>query len=189
MSAKIHPSYTAMSNQGYCCVPACIQMVFRRRDFPCLNQEEIGIDLGLRVPKEEAKYFKNVPTGRQPSAGWGTQINLKKYDLNNFFKKRKIPLASIYHALDDLDNVPEFIADNITQGNDIMTCFRYGALYNEDIPYGHAALIEEIDGNNLALVDPGSSPKRKRVSIEDLVKAIEVHRNRDVLLGGFWLIS
>lgn len=189
MKTKIHPSYIAMTQQLYCCVPACVQMVLYRRDLPLLEQEDIGVDLGLRIPPEEVNNFRNVPTGRRPPGGWGTRINVKKYSLNTFFKKRNLPLSNTYYSLDDILDVPEFIGDNLSQNNDILICFRYDALYHVDIPYGHASLIEEIDNSTVTLVDPRQGPKRKKVSVDDLIKSIEKHHKGDMQLGGFWLIE
>jgi len=186
MKVKIRPPYIAMTQQRYCCIPTCIQMILERRGYKLLEQEVIGIDLGLVVAPEHVHEFANVSTEEKSPAGWGTRINLEKYSLNSFFKKRNIALTSTYYTLDDIDNPLKFIGMNLTEGNDILTIFRYNTLYNEGNPYGHGSLIEEIHGTNVTLVDPSRGLKRKRVLVDDLVKAIEVHRKGDIWLGGFW---
>ncbi len=88
--------YIPLTQQPFCCVSTCIQMILLRRGLPLYSQEEIGYELGLVVPKEYANLFQKVRTGKKPSAGWGTQINKPNYSLNNFFLKYKIPLKKEY---------------------------------------------------------------------------------------------
>ena len=189
MKAKIHPEYIAMTQQPYCCLPTCVQMILYRRGLQLLEQEIIGIDLGLKIPKEELHNFENVSIGKRPPAGWGTRINVKKYNLNGFFKKRGYPLESAYFSVEDIKSVPRFIANNLKQGNDILICFQYGRLYNVDIKDGHASLIEEIDDKKIILVDPQANKKRRIVNFDDLIESIVLHKRRNVKLGGFWVIS
>lgn len=177
MKAKISPGYKIIDQKPYCCVPACIQMILYRRNLDVIEQEDIGIDLGLVVPKEEKYNFKNVPAGRIPKEGYGTRINIKKYSLNEFFKKRNLPLVSMYSAVNDIENVPEYIGQNISLGNDLLVCFRSS---NNS---GHASLIEEIDDDIVTLVDP--EPKIKKVSSSNLIKSVKEHNQ----FGGFWLIE
>lgn len=188
MKAKIKPAYVAVKQEPYCCVPACIQMILDRRDLASISQEEIGNGLGLVIPEEDFYYFKNAATGRKPVYGWGTRINLKKYDLNIFFKKRKIPLESVRYSLETIADVPEFIAHNLEDGNDILTCYRFGSLYNKDNDNGHASLIEELNDSDIKVVDPRYA-KRKTVYLDNLIKAIAEHRSRNSAFGGFWVIQ
>jgi hypothetical protein len=189
MKAKISPAYTSIAQKPYCCVPTCVQMILDRRRLPFFEQEEIGIDLGLVIPPEEAHNFQNVQVGESPAAGWGTRINLKKYDLNKFFRKNNLQLTSTYFSLGDIENVPRYITTNLSEGNDILICFRYGVLYNEDVTAGHGSLIEEVNNSLITLVDPNPDPERKIVHIDDLIESIKVHKKGNTNLGGFWLIQ
>ncbi|MGM5488345.1 MAG: hypothetical protein ACQESG_05330 [Nanobdellota archaeon] len=179
--------YIAMTQQRYCCLPTCLQMILSRRGIPLLEQEEIGIDLGLIVPPEEAENFANVPKGEEPPAGWGTRINLERYSLNSFFRKRSIPLSSEFYEIKDLEDLRTFITHHLSQGNDRLTAFNYHALYGEPSA-GHASLIESIEGDTITLVDPQVGRKRKTVSSAKLRKATEVHYDGESPLGGSWVI-
>lgn len=192
MKAKLEPPYTTLTQQPFCCVPACIQMVLYRRGLSLLEQEEIGIDLGLTVPLENGGLFENVPTLTKPptdTGDWGTRINIKKYDLNSFFKKRGFHLRSTYVHQDKIKEVPFFIASNLEQRNDILTCFRYGTLYNENVPHGHGSLIEKINGTQITLVEPMADLKRKSVSVDKLIEAIIANQEKNHAYGGFWVIQ
>lgn len=61
--------YIPFTQQEYCCVPACIQMVMYKNSIPLVSQEDIGNALGLTVPEEDAYLFKSPQTGEKPRAG------------------------------------------------------------------------------------------------------------------------
>jgi len=186
---SIRPKYVLKRQKPYCCVPTCMQMILQRRRLSVLTQETIGIDLGLTVPAEAAHNFKNTPSGKQPPAGWGTRINLKKYSLNSFFKKRKIPLVCKYFRAERIKNVKKFITTNIKEGNDILICYAYGLLFSNRQQHGHANLIEGIHKDKITLVNP-KRDKSKRVTVprKQLVLAIVDHKKGKTPLGGFWVI-
>ena len=73
--------YVPITEQPYCCVPACIQMILLRRGIPLKSQEEIGYNLGLIVPQRYKNLFGKVRTGKRPKDGWGTQTGKLIYSL------------------------------------------------------------------------------------------------------------
>lgn len=93
--------YLPITEQPYCCVPACIQMILLRRNMRLISQEEIGYDLGLIVPQKYKSLFKKVQMGKKPKAGWGTQTGKPVYSINNFFRKNKINLKKNVSSLLD----------------------------------------------------------------------------------------
>ena len=84
--------YVPLTQQNWCCVPTCIQMIMLKHEVPLLAAEFLGYHLGLIVPEQELKYFWNARTGKRPSSGWGTQIGNQKYEPNLVFEKLNIPL-------------------------------------------------------------------------------------------------
>ena len=177
--------YIPLTQQPYCCVPTCIQMILLRRNIPLLSQEEIGYHLGLIVPKKDKKLFQKVRTGKKPRAGWGTQINKKRYSINNFFKKNKINLKEKYLFIGEPEKIRKFLKENL-KNKDIIACFEYGKLYNTKSNSGHMSIVESIKGDYITLIEPGRNlPKHRKVSLEKLSKAIKSHQKKE---GGFWMI-
>ncbi|VVB59594.1 Uncharacterised protein [uncultured archaeon] len=180
-----NPSYKQIKQKPYCCVPACISMVLDRRGIRHGSQEEIGYELGLIVPKEDAHLFTKVRTGRKPIAGYGTQVQKKKYSINNYFQKNKIRLKETYYPVEDITDVEKFIIDNLKKGNDLLVCFDNKALYG-DGDFGHVSLIQGINNDIVMLVDPEDA-RSKDVGLSKLTNAMKAHgRKRS---GGFWIIS
>lgn len=179
--------YTPFVQQPYCCVPACLQMVLYRRGIPLLSQEEIGHELGLTVPKEYQKILPLARKGKKPSSGWGTQIQNPKYTLNNFFKKRNIPLKETYYPTLSKTKARTFIRVQIKKGNDILVCFNYNKLY-QDEGQGHVSVIEALNGDYITIVEPISRfPKFRKVEFDKLIESINFHGEKN--RGGFWVIS
>jgi len=177
--------YIPITQQSYCCVPACMQMVLLRRKIPLLSQEEIGWYLGLIVPRKDKWLFKKVRTGKKPRAGWGTQINKKQYSINNFLKKKKIKLREKEIFITEPEDIRKFLKKNL-KNKDIIACFEYGKLYNTKSKSGHVSIVEKIERNYITLIEPGADlPKYRKVSLRNLSKAIKSHEKRK---GGFWMI-
>lgn len=78
--------YIPLTQQPYCCVPACFQMIMYRHGIPLVPQEELAYELGLIVPEKDTYLFGKVRSGEKPSSGWGTQIQKDEYDPNKVFK-------------------------------------------------------------------------------------------------------
>lgn len=82
--------YTPLTQQKWCCVPTCIQMVMLRHRIPLQPAELIGFQMGLVVPEKDKKYFwhpAKLGTGKKPPAGYGTQAGKKEFSPNAMFKK------------------------------------------------------------------------------------------------------
>ncbi|MEK9135401.1 MAG: hypothetical protein AAB451_03885 [Patescibacteria group bacterium] len=180
--------YIPITEQPYCCVPACIQMLLLRRKLPLKSQEEIGHDLGLIVPQKYRALFRKVRTGKKPKSGWGTQTGKWIYSVNNFFKKSKINLKEEFFFLTKPKEIKEFLKENLAK-KDIIACFNYQRLYNKaGDATGHVSIIESIEENYLTLIDPVYDvPKYRRVSLKKLAEAIQLHGKEK--RAGFWVIS
>jgi hypothetical protein len=164
--------YIPLTQQRYCCVPTCIQMILLRRKIPLKSQEDIGYDLGLIVPKKDRKLFQRVRTGKKPKAGWGTQVEKSIYSINHFFKKNKINLKEQYFFLTDSEEIEKFLEKNL-KDKDIIVCFNNKALYNKGKNVGHVSIVESIKGNYITLIDPGRNvPKYRKVSLKNYLKPL-----------------
>ncbi len=180
-------SYIPLTQQPYCCVPTCLQMILLKRGLPLISQEDIGYDLGLTVPLKDKKLFNKVRTGKKPNAGWGTQVGKTIYSINHFFNKNKINLKEEYLFLTKVEDIKEFLKENL-EVKDIIVCFDYKTLYGKGENTGHVSIIGSLNGGHLALIDPlYREPKYRKISLTKLSKAIEKH-GKDKR-GGLWIIS
>lgn len=179
--------YKPIKQKPYCCVPACIFMVLDRRKIKHGSQEEIGRELGLVVPKEKTHLFIKIRTAKKPIAGYGTQVNKKKYSINNYFLKNNIKLKEVYYLLEEIKDIKKFIVENLKSGNDLIVCFDSRKLYGIG-DYGHVSLIQNINNNIITLIDPEKDvPNKRKVDLQKLVEAMKRHGKEK--RGGFWVIS
>jgi ribosomal protein S24E len=164
-------------------------MVLLRRKLPIFSQEDIGYELGLTVPKRYKKLLPKARTGKKPSAGWGTQVGKRKYPINNFFRKHKIPLKEEYFSLQKIENVKDWIREQIEKDNDILVCFNYRKLYGKGKKkQGHVCILDTILRDEVILIDPEYRvPKFRKVKLKKLLEAMKFHGEKN--RAGFWLIS
>lgn len=187
MNIELKSPYKTITQKPYCCVPACISMVLDRRNIRHGSQEELGYELGLVVPKRDAHLLTKVRTGKKPIAGYGTQVQKKKYSINNFFLKNKIKLKETYYPVEKIKNIKEFISENLKSNNDLIVCFDNKKLYGVG-DGGHVSLVQAINKDAVILVDPEKNvPKKRKVKLSELVTAMKYHGKKK--RGGFWLIS
>ena len=75
--------YHPVLQQPYCCVPACLHMVFNRHGLKRFSQERIAKRLGLIVPRSSLKDFSYRPltqrNGRE--GGYGVQCDEEEFNL------------------------------------------------------------------------------------------------------------
>lgn len=182
--------YIPLTQQRYCCVPTCIQMVMYRRNILLVPAELLGYYLGLIIPKKELKLFWNARTGKKPSAGYGTQIDKKEYNPNTAFKKLGIPLQMKLKLIDEFENITSFknYLETIQEKDkDVIICYDYGTLFNIKSHNGHVCLIDRIymDKNDIRMIDPWYLVSKWRiVKINKLFKAMKFHGAEKS--GGFW---
>lgn len=185
--------YVPLTQQPYCCFPACVQMVLLRRGLQVLPQELIGWHLGLTVPKSATKYFWKVRTGKRPKAGYGTQVSNAKFSINRAFERLGIPLKSVYRPIGTFRTAGDFRGYLERMGDrdmDVIAVFDYGALYGTGWHYGHASLMDRIyhGEGRVRLVDPGSdTPKWRLVNAGKLFESMK--RHGDDRGGGFWELT
>ncbi|HOI97666.1 MAG TPA: hypothetical protein PLA19_04145 [Candidatus Pacearchaeota archaeon] len=182
--------YTPLTQQRFCCVPTCIQMIMLRHNLPLLSAELLGYHMGLTVPKEELKLFWNARTGPKPKAGYGTQIGKKQYDLNTVFDNLNIPLRMSLSSIDEFVDFVQFkdYLINLGKGDkDVLVCYDWGTLFGADAHNGHVCVLDNVfDGKNeVRIIDPEyKAPKWRVVKIKNLYDAMVFH-GKDKS-AGFW---
>lgn len=162
----------------YCCVPATLQWILYRKGFDILDQESIGAHLGLRLPIKCKRIFKNkdvIFTDKEPGGGYGTQIEKKKYSINNFFKKNNINLKiSELVVINNKKKLKEFLINNFKNDNDII--LRYNNRITTPLgqkSYGHLSVISQFDEkSNSAIIGDPEPPFFKKVSLDDIIYSI-----------------
>lgn len=185
--------YIPLTQQPYCCVPTCIQMIMLRRGMRLVPQELMGYYLGIVVPKRYLKYFWHGRTGKRPISGYGTQIFNKRYELNRAFSKLRIPLKAKLRLIDsfkDSESVKRYLAEAEKKDKDVLVCFDYGALYGTSYHYGHVCVLDRVYATKgeVRLVDPSRiASKWRYVKMDRLYRAMKVHGNARA--GGLWELS
>lgn len=184
--------YIPLTQQKYCCVPTCIQMVMYKNGIPLVSQESIGNALGLIVPEEDMYLFDNPKTGEMPISGWGTQIYRSEYSPNSAFKNLNIPLKMKLDLIDSFNTVQdikEYLMKHQESNSDVLVCYDYGVLFDKDWHGGHVNVFDSFDiaTGIVRLVDPEQNvPKYREVSVDKLFDALVTHGIEKS--GGFWQI-
>jgi hypothetical protein len=188
MKISVTPKYNPKTEKPYFCVPAVLQMIQERRGLEFASQDEIGYQLGLIVPQENAHLFSKVRTGRMPKTGWGTQTSKEQYSINKYFVKNNLPLKLTIYGVQEVGNVSEFVVQNLVNGNDIIVCYNSQLLFGDgDIE--QVSLIQEIDTKNdeLTIVDLAIGvPKVRKTRLSKLIRVLKTHETSS--LGGFWIV-
>lgn len=186
--------YTPLTQQKWCCVPTCIQMVMLKHKIPLQPAELIGYHMGLVVPKNDKKYFYNVRTGPKPPAGYGTQAG-KQYNPNAVFKKLKIPLKMSWQLINkfsDLDQFRKYLGKVESSGKDTLICYDWYALFLSGVKQrnGHVCVLDKVylDKNIVRIIDPDwEAPRWREIKITALYKAMQIHGVGNC--AGFWEIT
>jgi len=183
--------YIPITQQQYCCAPACLQMVMQRLDVPMIEQEDIAYEMGLAVPKEEAHLFKRVRSTSLPSKSWGTRNHTKRYCIDNAFNRLNVPIKARYYLSEDIISIADLkqmLEDLQVEGVDILIAFSYHELWGGDGNTSHVCVFNSIEGTKVHLIDPDQDvPKYRTVYVKDLFRAIKVHEN--LTNSGLWLIE
>lgn len=187
--------YTPLTQQKWCCVPTCVQMVMLRHNIPLQPAELIGYHMGLVAPNDALQYFYNARTGSRPPAGYGTQAGKAEYGPNKVFKKLNIPLKmswSLINKFKTIDDFRAYLSETSKQDKDVLICYDWPTLFDKDAKdhWGHVCVLDRIylDQDKVRFIDPSSnSAKWISVSIPDLYEAMVFH-GKDKS-GGFWEIE
>ena len=183
--------YKLITQLPYCCVAGCIEIILKKYNINNLNQEEIAQKLGLIMPydnkKELEKYFKEKDllnfTSKKPLCGFGTQINRRKYSLQQFVRNEELPLNVKILKIEKINF--EKLLRAKKENEDLILCFNYNQLYGFGNDGGHVSIFVEINGDEITLLDPDTKylPYIKKVKLQDLYDSIQHHENG---FGGIW---
>lgn len=174
MYANNH-KYRPICQLPYCCVPATLQMILYRRGMDIMTQEEIGAELGLRMPMRMRELFTDERItwlSDDSLENFGTQIRKKGCGINDFFGRHDIPLKiSKLFKMKSIRDIEEFLRENLNDENDIIVSYIAWLKSKGEYKYiGHFVLAESVDYKNkiLMLCDP-EIPFWKKISFRDLL--------------------
>jgi len=196
MAKEIIPKdsrYVPLTQQRFCCVPTCIQVVMLRHGMPLISAELMGYHMGLLVPKEDRGLFWNAKTGPRPATGYGVRLGRKGYEPNAVLRKLGIPLKINLIPIGkfkDLKRADVYLEELSKTDKDIVVCFDSGVLFGGRERQGHVCVVDKIypEQKELRIIDPGSRvPKWRTVKIEKLFKAMKFH-DKGSKMAGFWEI-
>lgn len=187
--------YIPLTQQKWCCVPTCIQMVMLRLHIPLQSAELIGYHMGLVVPEKARQLFWNSQVGPKPPAGYGTQIGKFQYGPNAAFKKLRIPLKmtwALINKFDSLDLFRNYLSDFEKSDKDVFICYDWPSLFDPKNKehWGHVCVLDQVYLNNdvVRFVDPGQDePKWRSVKIDKLYKSMKFHGEKNS--AGFWELT
>lgn len=185
--------YVPLTQQPYCCVPTCMQMIMLRHNIPLQPAELMAHHMAVVVASEKKKLFWNLPSvKKRPTAGYGTRLN-ENLTADPMFKKLKIPLRMNFKLIDSFKNKDElmkYLYDRVKGDRDTIICYDYGTLFNTGRPHGHVCVLDKVNKSSgeVRFIDPGSNvPKWRTVNITKLYKAMKDHGKDNV--AGCWELS
>ena len=178
-------SYEHESSGSLMCVPACINMILKRRNIPTYSQLEIACELGLVVPHHLLSQYPCAKTS-EDEKDWGVHPQAKETSIDLFLKKKGVSLAFKYIGAHNLpsESVVDFLVDNLRQDNDIIVGYDYAAVFNDGKNVGHVSLIKSVNSiiETVELVDPEDT-NIVSVQLKDLLRG--VFQKKD----GFWIFA
>lgn len=188
--------YIPLTQQKYCCVPTCIQMVMLRNNIPLIPAELLGYHVGLTIHPNRAELFYNTRVSEvRPPAGYGTQIYQPKYSPNRAFMKLGIPLNmswSLIHKFETLDSFRDYLSRIESNKIDVLVCYDWPTLFDPQNTdhWGHVCVLDKVflKNDELRMIDPSpDQPKWNMVKIEKMYEAMKFHGKEKS--GGFWELT
>lgn len=172
---KVNPPYIALTQQKLCCVPCSIQWILLRRGLRLVEQEVIGRELDLTVPKKYAYLFEKVKVAnKKPKQGWGTQESGSS-KIDKFLKKYRIPLRVENIPYSQINDAAKIIVTNLKKGNDIMLV-TFMSTIDPKKKFGHALLVSKITTGKRPQVivgDPNFTEKKfYKVDLGKVIKGM-----------------
>jgi hypothetical protein len=183
---RIKPNYIPLTQQKYCCLPCCVQWIMLRRGMRLISQDEMARDLGVVIAPEDQRLFnikmktvKKLPKGK---SGYGTWT----YKIPEFLKKHKIPLTVKRFYPSKIDNVKDFLIENLKNGNDIIVSFNIAAYARPEsgVNYVHSCIIDSITAKSenviVTLGDPAYSHRKFfDISLEKLLQGMSTKYGKE----------
>ncbi len=173
--------YVPLTQQYSCCVPTSISIIMYKLGIPLMPIEQLGYHLGLIVDKDHRNLFWGARTGKRPGAGFGTQINTKRFEINRVFKKLKIPLHVSTRSIVSFANakaIAAYLGVRVKKNEDIIVLLNSDVLNGTKNHNGHACVVDRIDvrKQSVRLIDPSpGQPKWRQFSVSRLMRAMKLH--------------
>jgi hypothetical protein len=189
LETAINPAYISVTEMPYCCVPAVLQMILKRRGLKYRSQQDIGYQLGLIVPAEAQHHFTRVRTGPEPKAGYGTRTSKKEFSIPNYFRKNNLPLKLTQKQPTHIQELREHLNNALSCGDDVIICYNRRLLFGEG-DSEHVSLIQSFDdeADRVLIIDPAvGAPAHQAVDLEKLSKALISDRTGKQ--KSLWIIS
>ncbi len=189
MKIETSPKYQIITEKEYCCVPAVLQMIQGRRGLNFKTQDQIGYELGLKVPPDLVHLFEKVRTGSEPLNGYGTQTSKDEFSIRKYFVRNNLPLKLTKVFPTSLHELSESLLSSLRNDADVIICYNSQSLF-EDGDIEHVSLIQgfHLLKNEILVVDPAIGvPKIRKAQLERLLQAI----TKDSISGncGLWIVS
>lgn len=167
--------YVPVKQLLYCCVPACLQIVFAKNHVAQMPQRELAMHLDVRVPPEEAYHFDENHVGN-PEDGYGVPVDTELFRPNDTFEKLDIPLRIDYMTIDTFDN-PDALREALScfeaEDTDIILCMKWsGITDNLDEDHGHVCVFDRIVDGKIRFIDPYEEDLFRIVSPEKMYDAM-----------------
>lgn len=179
MAISLEPSYVPIIQKPKCCAAACLQMILYRNGYGLFDQEDIAIEFGIKVGKEDKDAFReNMSTMTGFNLDEGMPTTESADHINHFLSNKNISLQVQNFRYSDISDLTHFISDNITKNNDIWVEYHTHEMYEASGKI-HDGLIESIDplAKTIVLIDPKPTRRqRNTVSIDLLARSLsDIH--------------
>lgn len=154
------------------CSAASLQMVLLRRG-TWVDQEEIALGLGVKIPAEETSAFlQPLPIGRNAQEYGVSLADFASNRVKTFLRRHQPSLNVKVHRVSQIPDVTDFLRGNLTAKNDVMANFRMEQ-FKPELVMGHFSLISEIEGDAVTICDPWPTNRSFwTTSVNDLVQAM-----------------
>jgi hypothetical protein len=183
--------YIPITQQPYCCVAACIQMVLYRKNIPLVPQELIVYHLGLAVPEKDEHLFEKTHVREKGRKGWGVQLSWEKYSLDACFQALSIPLRARFYMSSDIPSIAD-LQETLTalaaEGCDVFLCFAYEELWGVAGEASHVCVFDKIIGDTVWMIDPEQEVlKFRKTTVSKLYAALR--KNGTDAFHGLFLLE
>jgi len=147
-------------------------MILLRRGI-WVEQEEIAKKIGIKIPRSESKFFYiSLLIGKIKKEFGISLIDFKNKRIKEFLNKYDTSLHATVYFVSEIDNVPQFILNNLKKGNDVMINFWF-KYFKKELNMGHFSLISEINENQITICDPWPENKSFwKTDVNELIKAM-----------------
>lgn len=175
------PTYVPLVQRPKCCAPVCMAMISYRNDRTLLNQEDVAVQLGVRVFKKDLKAFTvRLPRMHQYNRDEGISTLNSVDKIRGIFRDHDVRLRLRpfrYRTIRTIERFERLIIKALSGNNDVWVEYHSQPVH----PYDslkraiHDGLIESYDTEKKIAVITDSvirRPQRKEVSLEALWEAI-----------------